>query len=133
MLSRRVTAALVRRPALLHRVSPMSSSPSAPIASAIERKLSEQLRPVHLEVHNDSHQHNVPSGSETHFTVVVVSDEFDGVPLLERHRRVNAVLAAELAGGVHALAIKAKTPKQWTAAGNTIDASAPSCRGGFGK
>lgn len=44
------------------------------------------------EVINESHMHSVPKGAETHFKVVVVSDQFDGLSLLQRHREVNTVL-----------------------------------------
>ena len=89
------------------------------------------MSPVHLEIINESHMHNVPRGSETHFKVVVVSDKFKDVNLVSRHRLVNGVLASELQTGVHALSIVAKTPEQW-GHGHTVDSS-PACRGGFGK
>lgn len=60
--------------------------------------------------------------------MVVVSDKFDGVTLLERHRMVNAVLDAELKGGVHALSIQAKTPAQW--AKKAVVQDTPNCLGG---
>jgi len=50
---------------------------------------------------------------ETHFKVTIVSDKFDKMPLIERHRAVNECLSEELEGGVHALSIQAKTPEQW--------------------
>lgn len=66
-------------------------------------------QPTHLEVFNESYMHNVPKGSETHFKVVVVSEEFDGVSLIKRHRMVNNALRDELAGGVHALSIQVQS------------------------
>jgi len=94
---------------------------------------------VFQDVINESSGHNVPAGSESHFKVVVVSDAFDGVALLQRHRLVNAALAAELDGShglanlpaVHALSVKAKTPKQWAKSGGAIGQS-PACMGGDG-
>jgi len=77
---------------------------------------------------NESSAHNVPKGSESHFKVVVISEAFEGPSLIQRHRLVNALLEAELAGGVHALSIKAKTPAQWDK-NRKVDAS-PACRGG---
>jgi BolA protein len=62
---------------------------------------------------NESGNHNVPPGSETHFKVVLVSDAFEGQRLLARHRAVNETLAEELAGGVHALALHTYTPGEW--------------------
>lgn len=75
--------------------------------------------------------HNVPKNSETHFKVVVVSDQFDAVKSpLQRHRLINAALAAELEGPVHALSIVAKSPSQWEK-NQTVPLS-PNCKGGDG-
>ncbi len=91
-------------------------------------KLRAALEPAHLSVVNESYKHNVPTGAETHFKVTVVSSRFDGVKLLARHRMVNAALADELAGEVHALSIKAKTPAQWSR--NATEHETPNCLGG---
>ncbi|KAI8424540.1 hypothetical protein MSG28_002997 [Choristoneura fumiferana] len=105
---------------------------SGVVESAIRDKLQTALDATHLAVINESYMHNVPKGAETHFKVVVVSDRFDGLPLIKRHRLVNEILQEELQTGVHALSIVAKTPQQW-AAGSQVVESSPSCRGGFGK
>lgn len=76
-------------------------------------KLSAALSLQHLEVINESSNHNVPANSETHFKVVAVSDQFDGEALLARHRKINDILKEELAGPVHALAIHAYTAADW--------------------
>lgn len=83
------------------------------IQERIQQKLATALTPVHLDVENESRMHSVPPGSETHFKVMVVSDAFQGLGLVDRHRRIHEVLREELAGGVHALAIRAKTPAEW--------------------
>ena len=50
------------------------------------------------------------TGTGDHFQVTVVSAEFDGVPLLDQHRRVNEALAAPLAdGSIHELRIRTRT------------------------
>lgn len=54
-----------------------------PIENSIRNKLSIALNLKHLDVINESHMHNVPPGSETHFKVVVVSENFDGLPLIK--------------------------------------------------
>eukprot|EP00945_MAST-04E_sp_MAST-4E-sp1_P004627 g4627.t1 len=99
-----------------------------PIERSIREKLTKAFSPTHLEILNESHMHNVPRNSETHFKVVVISTDFDEVKLLKRHQAVNKVLGDELAGGVHALSIVAKTPEQWGKS-NEIKPS-PKCRGG---
>ncbi|XP_037084189.1 DNA-binding transcriptional regulator BolA-like [Pollicipes pollicipes] len=104
---------------------------SGPVSRSIQSKLS-QLKPSHLEVINESFMHNVPKGSETHFKVVVVSEAFSRKPPIQRHRLVNGLLRDELAAGVHALSIVAKTPEQWAAAEGGVSPS-PKCLGGFGK
>ena len=70
---------------------------------------------AHLEVVNESGNHNVPDGSESHFKVVLVSERFDGMRLVARHRLVNQTLAGELAGPVHALALHTYTAEEWRA------------------
>ncbi len=99
------------------------------VTSSIHDKLVAALQPVALEVINESHMHKGGRGKETHFKVVVVSDAFDGKPLVQRHRLVNEALAEEFRSGVHALSIHAYTPAQWTARGGDIPKSPP-CLGG---
>lgn len=99
------------------------------VQTRIEEKLSVSFSPQSLEVSNESHRHNVPPGAESHFKVVIVSEEFVGMSLLERHRAINTALAAELAGSVHALAIHAFTPQEWQARGQSAQSSPP-CLGG---
>jgi len=99
------------------------------IQQTIQRKLSEAFSPLNLEVVNESDNHSVPPGSESHFKVVLVSQEFAGEPLIKRHRRVNQVLAEELSGGIHALALHTLTPQEWFDRGGTSPQS-PECLGG---
>jgi len=99
------------------------------IQSRIEAKLSGALNPVFLDVINESHMHHVPPGSESHFKVVVVSDGFAGKSRVARHQAVNALLAEEIAGPVHALSIQAHTQEEWQARGGAVLAS-PDCLGG---
>ncbi|EED93378.1 predicted protein [Thalassiosira pseudonana CCMP1335] len=110
---------------------------SGPVSEAIAEKLKAAFLPTHLEVRNESHMHNVPTGSETHFKVVVVSDKFkEARTPIARHRLVNDILRVEVAadGPVHALSIVAMTPDKWQAKldkGELVGAS-PNCRGGDG-
>ena len=82
----------------------------------IREKLTQAFTPVALEVVNDSHRHHGHAGSPgtgtSHYSVKVVSASFAGKSRVERHRLVNAALADELAGPVHALAITALTPDE---------------------
>lgn len=80
----------------------------------IRQRLTEAFRPESLEVVDESHLHEGHAGhrpgGESHFRVYIVSEVFRGKSRLDRHRAVNAALAGELAGPVHALAIHADAP-----------------------
>lgn len=84
------------------------------VRSSILRKLTDALQPVTIEVIDESEQHHGHGGwregGETHFRVRLVSAAFSGKSRVERHRIVNGLLAEELKGRVHALAITAKAP-----------------------
>jgi BolA protein len=99
------------------------------IQTAIEEKINACLTPTYLEVLNESSNHNVPPGSESHFKVTVVSDEFDGKILIARHRIINKLLAEELTGAIHALSIHSFTPAEW-ANKNEQSRQSPPCLGG---
>ncbi|KWV53106.1 BolA family transcriptional regulator [Bradyrhizobium macuxiense] len=81
---------------------------------AIINKLREAFLPESLDVVDESHLHEGHAGhrpgGETHFRVYIVSPAFEGKSRIERHRMINATLAQELSGPVHALAIHANTP-----------------------
>jgi BolA protein len=99
------------------------------VQQQIEAKLSHALPVDHLEVLNESHMHSVPPNSETHFKVVLVSPEFDGKRQVARHQLVYRVLAEELAGPVHALALHTYTEAEWRQRAAAAPAS-PQCLGG---
>lgn len=97
--------------------------------NAIEEKLREAFSPNYLSVENESHNHNVPAGFESHFKAVIVSEAFEGKMLVARHRLVNATLRAELDGVIHALALHTLTPAEWEARQGETKLSPP-CLGG---
>lgn len=99
------------------------------IQEGIEAKLAEALQPAHLQVINESNNHNVPPGSESHFKLVIVADDFVGVRDVQRHQRVYKILATELAGDVHALAIHVYTLSEWRDRHGDAPMSPP-CLGG---
>jgi len=95
----------------------------------IEAALQSSLAPEYLDVCDESGGHNVPEGSESHFRVTVVSEEFAGKPELARHRMVYQALREELARGLHALALHTRSPQEWRA-GEQQAPQSPPCRGG---
>jgi BolA protein len=96
------------------------------IQNAIETKLTAALEPERLSVINESHlhagHHHTADGKEstfdgtgeTHFRIRVVSPLFAGMSRIERHRKVNALLAEEIDAGLHALAIEPAAPGEPT-------------------
>ncbi|KAH8383670.1 hypothetical protein KR009_009952 [Drosophila setifemur] len=106
-----------------------------PIEFAMRKALTSELKPVFLEVINESPQHNVPKHSESHFRVFIVSEKFNDLTLIKRHRLVNDTVknALQAAGFefMHALSIETKTPKQWQP--EQEPEKSPPCLGGHGK
>lgn len=84
------------------------------VAEQIRSKLEAALEPLSLEVVDESHQHaghaGARPGGESHFRVTVTAAAFDGMSRIERQRAVHRILADELAGPVHALAVTAAAP-----------------------
>jgi BolA protein len=84
------------------------------VSEAIRRKLEQALTPERLEIVDDSDKHAGHSGhregGESHFTLTVFASAFAGLSRVQRQRRINEILAEELAGPVHALSIKALAP-----------------------
>jgi BolA protein len=83
-------------------------------ADLITQKLTDAFHPQELAVFDESHLHEGHAGhrpgGQTHYRVHIVSDAFRGKSRIERHRLVNNALTAELAGSIHALAIRASAP-----------------------
>jgi BolA protein len=80
----------------------------------ITARLSEALAPQSLDVVDESSKHaghaGARPGGETHYRIAIVAAAFAGKSRVQRHRLVYDALAAEIADGVHALAIDARAP-----------------------
>ena len=80
----------------------------------ITDKLTKAFAPQSLDVEDESHRHEGHAGhrpgGETHFRIHIVAEAFRGKSRIDRHRIIYDTLAAELGGGVHALAIHANAP-----------------------
>lgn len=95
----------------------------------IQQQLNATFTPLHLEVVDESHTHNVPEDNQSHFKVTLVSEQFAGKALLARHRAVNSALEGEIRDNIHALALHTMTPEEWFAKGGQAPESPP-CLGG---
>ena len=91
------------------------------VRDVIEEKLTKAFSPERVAVIDESHKHKGHAGwrpgGETHFRVSIIAAAFAGKSRLDRHRMINQALSAELAGGVHALAIEASAPGETSNAG----------------
>ena len=84
------------------------------IEQTMREKLMVALEPTRLDIINESELHaghrNSPGTGESHFRLLIVSPAFTGKSRIERHRIVNEILAEELAGRIHAMALKTHAP-----------------------
>ena len=92
----------------------------------IEEKLKNWASFLYLEVINESYMHSVPDDAETHFKVVAVTQEFSGKSKVARHQQVYKLLAEEMSGPVHALALHLYSPDEWSKSTPV----SPQCMGG---
>ena len=91
------------------------------VADVIREKLTQALTPERLRIIDDSHKHaghaGARPGGESHFTVEIVAAAFEGQNRVQRQRMVYGALEEELAGPVHALALRTLTPAEAEAGG----------------
>ena len=92
----------------------MTASQTDTRAGRIRQALEAAFTVTALEVQDDSHRHaghaGAAPGGETHYSLVMVSPDFAGQGRLARSRAVHAALAAEFAGGLHALSLRLLAP-----------------------
>ena len=100
------------------------------VAQAIQQKIEHAFKPTFLQVENESHMHSGPKDAQSHFKLVLVTAEFEGLNKVKQHQAVYQVLADELAGPVHALALHTYTPQTWAESMTSPDS--PNCMGGKG-
>lgn len=79
--------------------------------------LTEEFSALHVKVEDDSALHaghvGVKQSGGGHFSVLIVSDRFEGKTVLQRHRLVYETLKNEFKTAIHALKLRAYTPKEW--------------------
>ncbi len=98
------------------------------IKDKIEEKLKTEISSRFVEVINESPNHNVPDGAESHFKVTVVSDEFENLRPVQRHQLIYKVLSDEMKL-IHAIAIHPFTNTEWES-NNQSSSDSPDCLGG---
>ena len=95
------------------------------VESQITFILNEHLNIKNLEVINESHMHNVPNNSETHFKLILVSDDFLNMSLTHRHKKIYLILE-QLMKKIHALSIHAFTYDEYQKNNRSLES--PNCK-----
>ena len=98
------------------------------IEESVSQLIEERFQPIHMELINESHMHSVPPNSETHFKLVLVSPEFQGLSQVKRHQAVYAALKDYMRNPIHALALHTFSQEEW--ANDSSVATSPDCLGG---
>jgi BolA protein len=81
-------------------------------AERIQALIGKALSPEHISLEDDSGNH-AGSRTESHYSLLVVSTHFEGVPQVRRHQMVYQQLGEELENGLHALALHTYSPEEW--------------------
>ena len=128
---RRARAASTKRAASRPRLAPPPLRAVDPetgewvsVRDTIEEKIVAALAPTYVLVRDDSEKHALHKGGqhdghagvrskESHFNVTVVSEQFEGMTPVTRHRTINAILKEEFDAGLHALQLSTKTPAEY--------------------
>ena len=98
------------------------------IKDKIEEQLKTQISSLYVEVINESPNHNVPDGAESHFKVIVVSNDFENMRPVQRHQLIYKALNEEMKL-IHAIAIHPFTKIEWDK-NNQSSSDSPDCLGG---
>ncbi len=99
------------------------------VQTILGQRLQARFDLSHVEVINESFMHNVPDDAETHFKVVLVSEDFTDLNRVKRHQEVYALVKDLMPKPIHALAIHAYTQSEWQG----ISPDSPNCLGGKAK
>jgi len=81
----------------------------------LREQITAALQPTSLEIEDESHRHAGHAGAKSgmgHFRVKIVSERFEGLRPLQRHRLVYGAVAELMKTDVHALSIDARTPDE---------------------
>jgi BolA protein len=79
----------------------------------LELVLNSHFKPLHLEIIDESGNHQVPIGAESHFKIIMVSHQFEGQAPIQRQKMIHQQVKNEWASGLHALSMHLYTPAQW--------------------
>ncbi|WP_286239348.1 BolA family protein [Neptuniibacter halophilus] len=98
------------------------------IEAVIRNRLEEGLNLEHLVIENESHMHSGPA-TDSHFKLTVVSEDFAGKRMVQRHQLIFGLMADRMNNPIHALSMHLFTQQEWNDKGRTVMPS-PKCLGG---
>lgn len=98
------------------------------VAERIEHLVREGVQVELFQLENESHMHSGPA-TESHFKLVLVSSDFEGKRLVQRHQQVYGLVSELMQNPIHALALHLHTPNEWQERNGAVPAS-PNCLGG---
>jgi BolA family transcriptional regulator, general stress-responsive regulator len=101
---------------------------AGPVAAAMKSELATAFTPAYLRFENESNNHGGPA-TDSHFKLILVAPEFEGLRSVQRHQLVYKVLASFLQASVHALSLHLFTAAEWDARNKAV-ADSPACLGG---
>ncbi len=96
----------------------------------LEQQLTQELSPSFLSVEDESRNHHVPEGAQTHFKVIAVSEQFTELSRVARHRLVNHLLHNEFEQGLHALSLHLFSAEEWIQKNKSV-LNSPACKDGY--
>lgn len=83
----------------------------------IEKTLIDNFDPTKIEIINDSNNHSVKEGSETHFRIYIVSEKFKNKTKVQTHQEIYKLFINEMGdknlNKLHALSIFSYTPEEY--------------------
>ena len=79
----------------------------------IQELLSKNIQIDKIDIIDETHKHNKhPQSNGFHIKLEIVSKDFESMNLVERHRLIYNILDSMIKKEIHAISIKAKTPKE---------------------
>ena len=101
-----------------------------PIETLIHQKIQAKYNPDLLDIENESNRHSAPLGTESHFKIVCVSDEFSDISRIQRSRDIHELLSEEISQ-IHAISLKLFTSIEWQNLKNKDILLSPNCKSKF--
>lgn len=98
------------------------------IEAVIRNRLEEGLAVEHLVIENESHMHSGPA-TDSHFKLTVVSEDFAGKRMVQRHQLIFGLMSDRMNNPIHALSMHLFTLEEWNDKGRKVMPS-PKCLGG---